>query len=382
VRTKRGLIALGTAVLGAWAFSPSTGAQEDASGLWTVGRDGSKQRIATADGDEDFSGGASWSRDGARVAFVRGSRLVAREIAGAQTETTIATASSGTFLAEPAWSPTADRIAFVAGSEDEDGPAELRTSSPSGASVRRIVKASGLEHVRWSPDGRRLLFEGDYEVRCRSRGRSFTASTTAIFVVSSAGGGKKRVTTPSPCNRHREISDSSPEWITRTRFTFIRNAGDQPEDVPLESRLYAADVRNDKLRRLTVPIKRWDGRFADLDVSSDGRLIAMLFETFTVLREEGAVVAGDSQLWVVPVNGSAPRRLKLRTEKDVDGDVGGPVFAPDGQIAVCEDASSSVTLINPTNAKRRRLASFETCIPFAWSPDGDRLVVSVEDLVR
>ncbi len=215
-------------------------------------------------------------------------------------------------------------------------------------------------------------------VRCRSRGRSFKSSTTAIFAVSSSGGGKKRVTTPSPCNRDRTTSDGSAQWITTTRFTFIRNTEDRPERVPLESRLYAGDVRNATLRRLTVPVKRWDGRFADLDVSTDGKLIALLFETFTVLRAD--IVAGDSQLWVVPVNRSSPRRMKLRTDADVDADVGGPVFAPDGQIAVCEDEISSVTLINPANTTRRRLATFDSCIPFAWSPDGERLLLSVEDL--
>jgi len=361
---------VGLAILFAAVAPPFATAGTDTTGLWMVGRDGSKQRLAVPEGDNDFGFTGSWSRDGTRVAYTFGSKLVVQQTAGPLTRTTVASGAD-----EPIWSPTVDRIAFVAGSE-------LRTVSPNGSDIRTVAKARALDHIRWSPDGRKLLFVADSTVRCRLRGKSFSDSTTAIFVVAGTGGTPKRLTSPSPCNPARDISDVSPEWLTRNTFTFVRNADNETEDIPLGSRLYTGDIRSTKLRRLAIPTKPWNGLFADLSISKGGKLIAILLEPFFIDRDEAVILAEDLEVWVVPADGAAARRLKLRTEEGVDGEVSGPVFAPDGQIAVCESVGDSVMLINAATGKRRKLASFDSCVPYAWSPDGERLLVSVEELAR
>src|SRR4051794_28967343 len=73
VGTRAPLIGLAMLALSMSGFSGSAGAAQDASGLWTVGGNGSSQRLVPETDDADFIEGATWSPDGARVAFVRGS---------------------------------------------------------------------------------------------------------------------------------------------------------------------------------------------------------------------------------------------------------------------------------------------------------------------
>ncbi len=63
---------------------------------------------------------------------------------------------------QPAWSPTAEQIAFVAKREQQgkkDEAPQLYTIAPDGGEARRVSEfAPGIEAFKWFPDGRRIAF--------------------------------------------------------------------------------------------------------------------------------------------------------------------------------------------------------------------------------
>ena len=63
---------------------------------------------------------------------------------------------------QPVWSPTGDRIAFVAKREQQgkkDDTAQLYVIAPDGGEAQRISEfAPGIEAFKWFPDGRRIAF--------------------------------------------------------------------------------------------------------------------------------------------------------------------------------------------------------------------------------
>ena len=63
---------------------------------------------------------------------------------------------------QPRWSPRGDLIAFTAKRDQEgkkDDEAQLYLIAPDGGEARRAAQvATGVEGLRWFPDGRRLLF--------------------------------------------------------------------------------------------------------------------------------------------------------------------------------------------------------------------------------
>lgn len=63
---------------------------------------------------------------------------------------------------QPAWSPTGERIAFLARREQQgakDDTAQLYVIAPDGGEARRISDfAPGIESFKWLPDGKRIAF--------------------------------------------------------------------------------------------------------------------------------------------------------------------------------------------------------------------------------
>ena len=69
---------------------------------------------------------------------------------------------SGEKDGQPAWSPTGERIAFVARREQQgtkDETPQLYVISPDGGEARRVSEfAPGIESFKWLPDGKRIAF--------------------------------------------------------------------------------------------------------------------------------------------------------------------------------------------------------------------------------
>ena len=106
---------------------------------------------ATA-GPSDSS--ATWSPDGAKVAYLSGGDIVVMDAAG--TNAVNVTLSASTEGA-PSWSPDGARIAFAS---NRTGAPELHLMNPDGSNVVLVTTQMGFAWSRptWSPDSSRVAF--------------------------------------------------------------------------------------------------------------------------------------------------------------------------------------------------------------------------------
>ncbi len=236
--------------------------------------------------------GPAISPDGSQVAVVvarvnwaedrRDDALVLVNIANGS-QRTLTSARQG--ISSPQWSPSGDRLAFVA--NDADGTAQVYVMPMSGGDAIQVTKAhDDVEQFAWRPDGKRIAY----------------------------------VTQDEPPD-----SDADPHLDA-----FVVGDNDYKTDAPsLPSHLWLADADGSGSTRLTSgawSISSVDGGAgSSISWSPDGRSIA-------ITRLPNAVY-GDSDPATIALvnagNGSA---------RDVSGqrafDVG-PVFSPDGtQLAV------------------------------------------------
>jgi TolB protein len=157
----RSLLLMGDFTTGA-AYSPDgarllfSSSQNDNTDVYLAKADGTGVRRLTDARGIDIS--ASWSPDGKRVAFIS-------ERAGTPQLYTMAADGSdvrritfqGNYNQEPAWSPKGDLIAFSG--RDEHRVFDLYTVAVEGGKVTRLTQNLGTnEKPAWSPNGRYLLF--------------------------------------------------------------------------------------------------------------------------------------------------------------------------------------------------------------------------------
>ncbi len=130
--------------------------------LWTVGLDGADPQPLT-EGDV-YDTAASWSPDGATVAFVRiepdTTRVMVVPATGGEPTELVAAAGFRT-LDAPAWSPDGSRLAHVRrqlGPNGEIVGAELWTVAADGSGATRLADVDGsATSLDWHPDGSRVL---------------------------------------------------------------------------------------------------------------------------------------------------------------------------------------------------------------------------------
>lgn len=136
------------------------------SAIWVVSPDGGGPRLLRR-GVLDYPDSLSWSPGGARIAFVgrpdgvaTGTALMVVAANGRQLRTL--TAVSGdpdqATVGNVRWSPTGTRIAFLRWGQDAARDDALCVVDPEGGSERVLVRASSLDDVAWSPDGRWLAY--------------------------------------------------------------------------------------------------------------------------------------------------------------------------------------------------------------------------------
>ncbi|MEO9174388.1 MAG: hypothetical protein ABI317_02655, partial [Gaiellales bacterium] len=211
-------------------------------------------RIARADGTHSialtrhgagiFDSGASWSPDGTRIAFVRGTSDSPGRLYTVRPDGSGLTALATRIRASaPSWSPDGSMIAFVSPSGSAGGvlatdPAgsSVHTEVPTpvgeqvsdlhdpafspdgfqlaftgrhgvyvaalGATPRRIVTAVGASHPSWSPDGSKLVFDALCTSCTTTGGRQLQRD---IYTVDVDGSQLTRIT-DDPAD------DSSPSW--------------------------------------------------------------------------------------------------------------------------------------------------------------------------
>lgn len=264
----------------------------------------------------------------------------------------------------PRWSPSADRIAFLAcGTPGGERSALLECPEGSKRQIYvRYMDAEGAvtqvtrltesaSDIAWSPDGRWIAFnmlvpkeeKWDVKLPGKPKGAQWTADPIVIerldyrrdrrgyapqgrqhiFVVPAGGGTPRQVT-------HGDFDHGSPEWTPDGRTILFDGLRLEDADwIWRESEIYAADVESREIRQLT------DRRGPDRSpvLSPDGRLVA--YVGFDSVRN--AYIT--SKVYVMNADGSSPRLL---TGGEFDRDPRGLRWSPrgDGIYFVAQDRGS------------------------------------------
>ena len=122
-------------------------------GVWRMLPDGS-QRERICDGDQ-----ADWSPDAARIVLRRNERLFTRELATGREK--CISPEDWPHCSGPSWSPDANWIAFAC--RWEAGNA-VYVVAADGGEPAKVYDRKGACEPRWSPDGRRLIYETETHI--------------------------------------------------------------------------------------------------------------------------------------------------------------------------------------------------------------------------
>jgi Tol biopolymer transport system component len=147
------------------AFVSSRDGNEE---IYVMEADGSGQtRLTNSPASDDHP---VWSPDGRRIAFVSyrdGNYEIYVMNADGSGQANLANNPANDL--EPAWSPDGRRIAFTRrggsnqdGNVDSEDGMEIYIVNADGSGQKRLIKASYASHPAWSPDGRRIAFQGRF----------------------------------------------------------------------------------------------------------------------------------------------------------------------------------------------------------------------------
>jgi dipeptidyl aminopeptidase/acylaminoacyl peptidase len=121
---------------------------------------------------------------------------------------------------------------------------------------------------------------------------------------------------------------------------------------------------------LTPPDLMKLARLSDPQLSPDGKLVV-----YTSSRDSAGTNNGNSDLWIVPVQGGEPRRLTDHPQADSR-----PRWSPDGKVigfVSRRGGTPQVYAIDPSGGEPRHLTALETGVEsFAWVGNDRLLVVS------
>jgi Tol biopolymer transport system component len=132
----------------------------DTSDLYVMNADGTGRRTLTS--DPGWDGGPTWSPDGRALAYTAGGGFVAGIYVINADGTERRMLTSGARRGELAWSPVGDKIAFV---DERGGDLEIYIMNPDGSEQRRLTRNTVRDsNPVWSPDGRRIAFESNWQV--------------------------------------------------------------------------------------------------------------------------------------------------------------------------------------------------------------------------
>jgi TolB protein len=266
-------------------------------GIYVVNADGSALQLLTRSPRGGGGGGAAWSPDGQKIAFVRVVRV--RPIGSGAAEPDIeiyfmsADGSGQQNLTrnegfarnvDPAWSPDGLKIAFISNRDDNW---ELYVMNADGSEQQRLARnpplprwgeaALNLSRDAWSPGGQKILFQR------RAKGKNWE-----IFAINADGSGLRDLT-------GNQSHDIDADWSPDGRRIVFRTARHGKWE------LYLMNADGSGQRRLTHTA----GNESRPSWSPDGGKIAFTRE-----------VGGNFDLYVMNADGSGQRRLTPNSAVD------------------------------------------------------------------
>ncbi|HJT17669.1 MAG TPA: S9 family peptidase, partial [Thermoanaerobaculia bacterium] len=227
-------------------------------------------------------------------------------------------------VASPRWSPSGDRLAFLAnGTSERDAKRQIWVVSMSGGDPRRITDAKqGVQQFAWSPDGAQIAFvSADEPVPNEDKNnKSFeivdddfqvheAVAPSHVWVIGANGGSARRVTSGSwslPIAHPPGPAPSPLSWSPDGKTLAVTQRANPHEKTPNISRVVLVDVASGNVRRLTTH---------DLDESQpvfspDGTMIAY-WHSHNGEREN------QNAIWVAPANGGNGREVTGSMDRNV-----------------------------------------------------------------
>lgn len=211
---------------------------------------------------------------------------------------------------QPAWSPTGERIAFLARREQEgakDATPQLYTIAADGGEARRASSfAPGVESFKWLPDGRRIVF--------------------AAWVWPELKG------VAAQARRYKEAVTDRKETAYATSEAFYRHWDDNlPQGRVLH--LLLLDLGSGKVSDLfegtAWELPRDDAGNSGYDVSPDGRHIAFVHDPAAVKLPGSTLALAEIEI--------ASRKVRPLAF-DADWNFGAPRYRPDGRVVAATAA--------------------------------------------
>jgi Tol biopolymer transport system component len=325
----------------------------------------------------------SWSPDGRRLAYVReaeggsATELVVSAVDGTAATVVLPADSLYPFLRYPAWSPDGAELAVVRGTGGVAG--EIWLVPVQGGKPRRLLDEPATifsDYPSFTPDGRGI-------VHSSNRG-----GATNVWVVSVAGGVPQQLTTgPGPDESPSVAKDGSIAFVN-SRWRNLLRAHDQLSGasrtlVTHSPYLWAPAVSPDG-REIAFSRSEVDGAWQVWSVPMEGGAARRLTS-----GEGGAVYPrwAPDAAFILFHSWSAPRRIG-RVPRN-----GGPVawlsfgsdgrdafadISPDGRLVAFTRADAEterVYLAELSGGASRPVTSASGSVP-KWSPDGLRIVFS------
>ncbi len=273
---------------------------------------------------------ASFSPDGKRIAFISELKGVSQVWVKSLTEgDPIQLTSDEDPASRPRWSPAGDEIVYV---RRPPGKASIYSVSLEGGAPRKIIE--GGRNPNWSRDGKRLVFERDYDVWTANRD----------------GSDQRRIDGVPPTDflASDRLPAFSPDGSAIAVF--------HNEKGPIGD-YWVVPVSGGEARRLT-----FDAIFGGAAAwTPDGQFII-----FPSQR------AGSMTLWRVAVGGGQPEPVLMSAGEDTE-----PEISPDGRKLIYTNTRNThiLTLTDAATLQPRELKESRVdMVNPSFSPDGSKIV--------